>query len=156
MLSRYLMLISFIALIGGSLCYLINAILYFRHKEEKLIFQIFGILFMGIVIISALSGVVEKEIALKTSSSSYYYDMLEQKTFIEEQIKAHKKEIEVLRNGEVNGVAFKSKNEMVNLSNTIKRYNRIILIQQEYKDNYWHNERYNEAVANLNTFEEIF
>lgn len=152
MLSSYLMLIAFVAFILIGVCYGIQWLI----KEEILSLQILAYIFCGLTIISGLFGIVEKEIALETSSSNYYYDMLEQKTFIEKQIKAHGKEIEVLHNGEVDGVVFESKNEMVNLHNTIKRYNRIIQRHWEYKDNYWHSERYNEAVANLNTFEEIF
>ena len=67
-----------------------------------------------------------------------------------------REEIEVLHSGKVDGVVFESKNEMVNLNNTIKQYNKVILRHWEYKDNYWHNERYNESVAKLNLFEEIF
>lgn len=152
MLSSCLMLIAFMAFILIGVCYGIQWLV----KEEILGLQILGYIFLGLALISGLFGIVEKEIALQTSSSNYYYDMLEQKTFIEKQMKAHEEEIEVLHSGEVDGVVFESKNEMINLNNTIKEYNRTILRHQEYKDNYWHSERYNEAVANLNTFEEIF
>jgi hypothetical protein len=152
MLSNYLMLIALSSFVLLSVCYGIQWLV----KEEILGLQILGYIFLGLALISALFGIVEKEIALQSSSSNYYYDMLEQKTFIEKQMKAHKEEIEVLHSGEVDGVVFESKNEMVNLNNTIKRYNHIILKHQEYKDNYWHSERYNEAVAKLNLFEEIF
>jgi hypothetical protein len=146
------MLIAFVAFILIGVCYGIQWLV----KEEILGLEILAYIFCGLALISGLFGIVEKEVALKTSSSNYYYDMLEQKTFIEKQMKGHKEEIEVLHSGEVDGVVFESKNEMVNLNNTIKKYNRVIRLHQEYKDNYWHNERYNEAVANLNTFEEIF
>lgn len=152
MLSSYLMLIALGAFILTGLCYGIQWLV----KEEILGLQILEIIFLGLALISGLFGIVEKEIALQSSSSNYYYDMLEQKTFIEKQMKVHKEEIKVLHSGEVDGVVFESKNEMVNLNNTIKRYNEIILRHWEYKDNYWHSERYNEAVANLNTFKEIF
>ena len=150
MLSTYLIQISLVALIFGGICYTIGVFM------KNLQIEIIALIFLGVALISGIGAVVEKEVALKTSSSSYYYDMLEQKTFIEEQMKEHKKEIEVLHSGEVDGISFKSKNEMVNLDNTIKRYNDTILRQREYKDNYWHNERYNENVAKLNLFEEIF
>lgn len=152
MLSDCLMLIALGAFILIGVCCGIQWLV----KEEILGLQILEIIFLGLTLISGLFGIVEKEIALQSSSSNYYYDMLEQKTFIEKQMKAHKEEIEVLHSGEVDGVVFESKNEMVNLNNTIKRYNKVILRHQEYKDNYWYSERYNEAVVNLNTFEEIF
>ena len=155
MLSNYLMSIAFVAFVLMGVCYGIQWLV----REDILCFQILAYIFcmfLVLALISGLFGIVEKEIALKTSSSSYYYDMLEQKTFIEKQMKAHEKEIEVLHSGEVDGVAFKNKNEMINLNNTIRHYNRTILLHQEYKDNYWHNERYNESVAKLNLFKEIF
>ena len=152
MLSSCLMLIALGAFILMGVCYSIQWLV----KEEILGLQILAYIFLGLTLISGLFGIVEKEIASQSSSSNYYYDMLEQKTFIEKQMKAHKEEIEVLHSGEVDGVVFESKNEMVNLNNTIKRYNRIIQRHWEYKDNYWHSERYNEAVAKLNLFEEIF
>ena len=152
MLSSCLMLIALGAFILMGVCYGIQWLV----KEKILGLQILAYIFLGLALISGLFGIVEKEIASQSSSSNYYYDMLEQKTFVEKQMKAHKEEIEVLHSGEVDGVVFESKNEMVNLNNTIKRYNEIILRHWEYKDNYWLSERYNEAVAKLNLFEEIF
>ena len=150
MLSIYLIQICLVALVLGGLCYIIGAFM------KSLPIKIISLVFLGISLINGLGGLIEKEIALKTSSSSYYYDMLEKKTSIEEQIKAHEEEIEVLHSGEIDDTVFKNKNEMISLNNAIKRYNNTILEHQEYKNNYWFNERYNEAVAKLNTFEEIF
>lgn len=156
MLSDCLILIAFSSFILMGVCYGIQWLVKENILGLEIFAHIFAHIFLGVAIISSSFGIVEKEFALKSSSSSYYYDMLEQKTFIEKQMKVHKEEIEVLHSGEVDGVVFESKNEMINLNNTIKQYNRTILRHQEYKDNYWHSERYNEAVSNLNTFEEIF
>ena len=155
MLSWCFVLIGISAMLLGAISLALQEFFDWHHKYSNF-FEVLTKIFLGLCIVSMLFGVVEKEIAVRTSSSSYYYDMLEQKTFIEEQMEIHKKEIEVLHTGEVDGVAFKNKNEMINLNNTIERYNFTILRHQEYKDSYWHSERYNEAVANLNTFEKIF
>ena len=150
MLSIYLIRICFAALVLGGLCHIIGVFM------KSLPIEIISLVFLGISLINGLGGLIEKEIALKTSSSSYYYDMLEKKTSIEEQIKAHEEKIEVLHSGEIDDTTFKNKNEIISLNNAIKRYNDTILKHQEYKNSYWFNERYNEAVAKLNTFEEIF
>lgn len=150
MLSVYLICIAIIGMICGGICLLISNF----SKQE--IFQVLTLAFCGIAFFSAIFGVIEKHIEDRESSSSYYYDMLEEKTFIEEQLDIYEEEIKALHSGKVEGVVFKNKNEMVKLNNTIERYNFIILRHREYKDNYWHYKRYNEAIANLNTFEVIF
>lgn len=154
MLSSYLVMIGFYAILGGIICYIIYLSLKL-FKQEILTFQIIGILFWGLALISIMFGVIEKEIAIKSTSSAFYYEMLEQKTFIEEQIDKYDGEIKVLRSGEVSGVPFKNKKEIITLNNSIKKYNNTILRNQQYKDNFWHKERYNEKFNNLNTFEEI-
>lgn len=150
MLSMYMIWISIGAFILGGIC---CGIIYLN---KSLSLKIIGLLFFGVSMISGLGALVEKEVALSTSSTKYYYTMLEKKSFIEAEIKSHKKEIQALHNGNVEGIVFKNKNEMINLDNAIKHYNRIILQHLEYKDNYWHKERYNEAIAKLKPFEDIF
>lgn len=150
MLSTYIVLISLATLVFGGICYIIGTF------TESLRLEIIALLFLGLSLISGLGALIEKEVALKTSSTSYYYDMLEQKTFIETELKSHKKEVEALKTGEVDDIAFKNKNEIVNLNNTIKRYNQTILRHQEYKSNKWHRERFNENVAELKLIEIIF
>lgn len=150
MLTTYMIKISLAALVFGGICYIIETI------KESLRLEIIAVLFLGLSLISGLGALIEKEVALKTSSTSYYYDMLEQKTFIETELKSHKKEVEALKTGEVDGIAFKNKNEIVNLNNTIKRYNQTILRHQEYKNNKWYRERFNENVAELKLIEIIF
>ena len=154
MLSSYLVMIGLYAILGGIICYIIYLSLKL-FKQEISTFQILSILFFGLALISIMFGVIEKEIAIKSTSSVFYYEMLEQKTFIEEQIDKYDKEIKVLRSGEVSGVPFKNKKEIIILNNSIKRYNNTILRNQQYKDNFWHKERYNEKFNNLNTFEVI-
>lgn len=154
MLSSYLVMIGLYAILGGIICYIVYLSLKL-FKQEILTFQILSILFFGLALISIMFGVIEKEIAIKSTSSVFYYEMLEQKTFIEEQIDKYDEEIKVLRSGEVSGVPFKNKKEIIILNNSIKRYNNTILRNQQYKDNFWHKERYNEKFNNLNTFEVI-
>lgn len=150
MFSTYLIWISVIALILGGTCYLIGI------SNESLKLEIIALLFLGLSLIGGLGAIIEKEVALNTSSTNYYYNMLEKKTFIEEELKSHKKEIDALRTGEVDGVVFKNRNEIVKLNNAIERYNNIILLHLEYKDNKWHKERFNENVSKLKPFEKIF
>lgn len=154
MLSSYLVMIGLYAILGGIICYIVYLSLKL-FKQEIPTFQILSILFFGLALISIMFGVIEKEIAIKSTSSVFYYEMLEQKTFIEEQIDKYDEEIKVLRSGEVSGVPFKNKKEIIILNNSIKRYNNTILRNQQYKDNFWHKERYNEKFNNLNTFEVI-
>lgn len=78
MLSSCLMLIALGAFILMGLCYGIQWLV----KEEILGLQILAYIFLGLALISGLFGIVEKEIASQSSSSNYYYDMLEQKTFM--------------------------------------------------------------------------
>lgn len=150
MFSTYLIWISVLALILGGTCYLIGI------SNESLKLEIIALLFLGLSLIGGLGAIIEKEVALNTSSTNYYYNMLEKKTFIEEELKSHKKEIDALRTGEVDGVVFKNRNEIVKLNNAIERYNNIILLHLEYKDNKWHKERFNENVSKLKPFEKIF
>lgn len=152
MLSKCLFTIALCAFMLGGLCYGIRWLV----KVETTRLQILSYAFIMLSVISAMGAVIEKGTAVKSSSLSYYYEMLEQKTFIEEQIIVLEEEIEALHSGNVDGVVFKSKKEIIKLNNAIKRYNFIILRHQEYKDNYWHKERCNEGITNLNTFEEIF
>jgi hypothetical protein len=154
MLSSYLVMIGLYAILGGIICYIVYLSLKL-FKQEIPTFQILSILFFGLALISIMFGVIEREIAIKSTSSVFYYEMLEQKTFIEEQIDKYDEEIKVLRSGEVSGVPFKNKKEIIILNNSIKRYNNTILRNQQYKDNFWHKERYNEKFNNLNTFEVI-
>lgn len=150
MFSTYLIWISVLALILGGTCYLIGI------SNESFKLEIIALLFLGLSLIGGLGAIIEKEVALNTSSTNYYYNMLEKKTFIEEELKSHKKEIDALRTGEVDGVVFKNRNEIVKLNNAIERYNNIILLHLEYKDNKWHKERFNENVSKLKPFEKIF
>ena len=150
MLSTYIVWISLAALVFGGTCYIIGIF------TESLRLEIIALFFLGLSLINGLGALIEKEVALETSSTSYYYEMLEQKTFIETELNSHKKEVEALKTGEVDGIAFKNKNEIVNLNNTIKRYNQTILRHQEYKSNKWHRERFNENVADLKLIEIIF
>ena len=150
MFSTYLIWISVLALILGGTCYLIGI------SNESLKLEIIALLFLGLSLIGGLGAIIEKEVALNTSSTNYYYNMLEKKTFIEEELKSHKKEIDALRTGEVDGGVFKNRNEIVKLNNAIERYNNIILLHLEYKNNKWHKERFNENVSKLKPFEKIF
>lgn len=150
MLSIHMIWISLIGVILSGVCFIAT-----KFKKDFQ-FEIIALVFLFLALISGLGALVEKEVALNTSSENYYYDMLEKKTFIEEKLETNKEEIEALRTGNVNGIAFKNKNEIMNINNAIKQYNTIILRNQEYKNSYWHSERYNEAVAKLNVFEEIF
>ena len=150
MLSIHMIWISLIGVILSGVCFIA------ANFKKDFQFEIIALVFLFLALISGLGALVEKEVALNTSSENYYYDMLEKKTFIEEKLETNKEEIEALRTGNVNGIAFKNKNEIMNINNAIKQYNTIILRNQEYKNSYWHSERYNEAVAKLNVFEEIF
>lgn len=151
-MNNCLLIISGVSLLIALCCWIL-----LKFKSE-----LYGILHTCILItlfITVISGVgfcVEKAIQSHTTSTSYYYDILEKKTYIETQLNKHKKEIEALRSGEVDGVVFDNKNEIVTLDKTIKKYNDIVLQHKKYKEDPLANKLCNENIANLNTFEEVF
>lgn len=155
MLVSYLVIFWLVTvLLGITLSFLTTHYKFPLKKERKII--LIAIISFALSAISIVGAGIEKEIEKKESSTSYYYEMLEHKTFIEKQLEAHKEEIEAIKTVNVEGVSFEFRNEINNLQNTIKDYNATILQQRTYKNSYWFNKRYNESVANLNTFEEIF
>lgn len=155
MLSKYLMISWLITICLGFILTFITERCKFSSKKKRK-FLIVTIVSYVLSIIFIIGAWGEYEIAKKESSTAYYYEMLEHKTYIEAQLKTHEKEIAALKTNQVDDIPFAYRNEIINLKNTIERYNNEILQQKKYKDSYLFRDRYNEAVANLNTFEEIF
>ena len=149
-------IIGGIGIVIGSICWILI------HSKNKVISNLYGYFFgcmivsLFIGVVGVLSGIGEEAIEYRLTSSSYYYDMLEKKTYIEEQMNKHKKEIEAIQSGKIDGVKFKNKNEIITLSNTIEKYNNIILEHRRYAEDPSMKEKCNENIVKLSTFEEIF
>ena len=109
----------------------------------------------SILIVSCIFGELHVSYV---ESPGYYYKLLEKKTYIEEELKDYKKEIEAIQSGEVEGVPFKNKTEIINLDKKIKEYNELILTNKQNYELYKKGQKtfFNEKAINLKEFDTIF